>query len=157
MKDPDDTARFNMSLAANLAGKAINITKTTAPHAVSYSMTSYFGIRHGQAVSITLGEFLEYNNGVNEKDIAGNKSVEEVKRTTKELISMFGSNDAVEAKLKIKELMQSIGLKTRLSELGIQRDEDLKLIISKVNLERLKNNPREVTKESLEKMLKNIL
>ncbi|MEO8666060.1 MAG: phosphonoacetaldehyde reductase, partial [Ignavibacteria bacterium] len=56
---PDEDSRFNMSLAANLAGKAINITKTTAPHALSYSMTSYFGVPHGQAVSITLGEFLE--------------------------------------------------------------------------------------------------
>jgi len=42
--------RINMSKAANLAGRAINITKTTAPHAISYSMTSYFGVPHGEAV-----------------------------------------------------------------------------------------------------------
>ena len=36
-----------MSIAANLAGKAISISKTTAPHAVSYPFTSLFNISHG--------------------------------------------------------------------------------------------------------------
>ncbi|MDQ3194436.1 MAG: phosphonoacetaldehyde reductase, partial [Bacteroidota bacterium] len=142
---PDNASRFNMSLAANLAGKAINITKTTAPHAVSYSMTSYFGIPHGQAVSITLGEFLEFNCGVNENDIVGKKSIGEVRKTLEQLSGFLGSIDPVGAKLCIKELMRGIGLKTKLSELGIREEKDLKMIIKNVNLERLKNNPRRVS------------
>ena len=43
------------------SGKAINISKTTAPHAVSYPFTAYFGIKHGHAVSLTLTDFIEYN------------------------------------------------------------------------------------------------
>ena len=50
-----------MSLAANLSGKAISISRTTAPHAVSYPFTSLFNISHGQAVALTLSKFLEYN------------------------------------------------------------------------------------------------
>ena len=50
-----------MCLAANLSGKAINISKTIAPHAVSYPFTSYFGISHGHAVSLTLNKFLIFN------------------------------------------------------------------------------------------------
>ena len=50
-----------MSLAANLAGKAISISKTTAPHAVSYPFTSVYNINHGHAVSLTLNEFLFFN------------------------------------------------------------------------------------------------
>ena len=50
-----------MCLAANLSGKAINISKTTAPHAVSYPFTSYFGVSHGHAVSLTLNKFLLFN------------------------------------------------------------------------------------------------
>jgi len=53
--------------------------------------------------------------------------------------------------------MKEIGLKTRLSELGIKTNDDLNIIIDNVNLERLQNNPRAVTKESLEKILKNVL
>ena len=47
-----------MIKAANLAGEAINISKTTAPHALSYPFTSHFGINHGHAVAITFNEFL---------------------------------------------------------------------------------------------------
>ena len=50
-----------MLLASNLAGKAINISKTTAPHAVSYPFSSLFGLDHGHAVSLTLEKFLLFN------------------------------------------------------------------------------------------------
>ncbi|MCK5473164.1 MAG: phosphonoacetaldehyde reductase, partial [Planctomycetes bacterium] len=36
VNNPDRNSRLAMAKAANLAGKAINITKTTAPHAISY-------------------------------------------------------------------------------------------------------------------------
>ena len=39
-----------MSKAANYAGKAIAISRTTAPHALSYPFTAHYGISHGQAV-----------------------------------------------------------------------------------------------------------
>ena len=52
---------LKMCFAATLSGKAISITKTTAPHAVSYPFTSHFGISHGHAVSLTLNEFLNFN------------------------------------------------------------------------------------------------
>ena len=47
-----------MSIASNLAGKAINISKTTAPHAVSYPFTSLFNISHGHSVGLFLKNFL---------------------------------------------------------------------------------------------------
>ena len=47
-----------MGIAANLAGKAISISKTTAPHAASYPFTSLFNISHGHAVSLFLKVFL---------------------------------------------------------------------------------------------------
>ena len=56
-KKPTFLNSNNMLLAANLSGKAINISKTTAPHAVSYPFTSIYGINHGHAVSLTLEKF----------------------------------------------------------------------------------------------------
>lgn len=157
VNNPTTNSRVSMSRAANLAGKAINITKTTAPHAVSYSMTSYFNVPHGQAVSITLGEFMEYNYGVSEKDISGTKSVFEIKQSIEELISLTGCKDIDEAKEKLKQLMKRINLKTRLSELNIKTKKDLDLILSNVNTERLQNNPRAITRNGLENILRNIL
>ncbi|MDR0831942.1 MAG: iron-containing alcohol dehydrogenase, partial [Bacillales bacterium] len=45
-----------MQKAANLSGKAINISQTTAAHALSYKLTSLFGIPHGKAVAMCLPE-----------------------------------------------------------------------------------------------------
>ncbi|MFX1255629.1 MAG: phosphonoacetaldehyde reductase, partial [Promethearchaeota archaeon] len=61
-------ARKEMLRGSNLAGKAINITRTTAPHAISYFLTSYYTIPHGQAVVVTLPSFLEFNAGVSKVD-----------------------------------------------------------------------------------------
>ena len=49
----DNETYQNMLDAANLA-KAINISKTTAPHAWSYGMSIFHGIPHGHAVWLTL-------------------------------------------------------------------------------------------------------
>lgn len=46
--------------AANLAGQAICITQTTAPHAFSYKITSLYKLPHGHAVAICLPEIWMY-------------------------------------------------------------------------------------------------
>lgn len=50
-----------MLVAANLAGQAINITTTTAAHAMSYKLTSLYGIAHGHAVALCLPEVWKIN------------------------------------------------------------------------------------------------
>jgi alcohol dehydrogenase class IV len=42
VNNPDIISREKILVASNLAGKAINIAKTTAAHSVSYPITSYF-------------------------------------------------------------------------------------------------------------------
>ena len=51
----DSEAANSMLRAANLAGKAINITTTTAPHALSYKLTSLRQLPHGHAVTLCMG------------------------------------------------------------------------------------------------------
>lgn len=43
-----------IALASHYAGKAINISKTAAGHAMSYVLTSKYGIKHGQAAAVCL-------------------------------------------------------------------------------------------------------
>ena len=47
-------------LAAHTAGRAIAITRTTFAHAMSYSLTTHFGWKHGCAAAICLLEGLRY-------------------------------------------------------------------------------------------------
>jgi len=157
VKRPSPENRYEMSRAANLSGKAINIAKTTGPHAVSYAMTSYFGIPHGQAVSITLGEFMKFNYGITESENNDPRGAEYVKKTVSEIAALLDCKDEIEADKFVKRLMKEIGLKTRISEFGIPEEDPIKIITENVNTERLKNNPRKLSKGNLEKIIGNIL
>ena len=63
IRDNDEKAAEKILLAANFAGRAINITQTTAPHAMSYKLTSLYGLPHGHAVAMCLPEVWEYMLG----------------------------------------------------------------------------------------------
>lgn len=58
----EDKGNQGMLRAANLAGQAINITTTTAAHAMSYKITSLYGVSHGHAVAICIPEVWRANN-----------------------------------------------------------------------------------------------
>ncbi|MDE6659575.1 MAG: iron-containing alcohol dehydrogenase [Eubacterium sp.] len=51
-----------MQLAANYSGKAINISQTTAGHALSYKLTSLYHLPHGYAVALCLPKVWRYMN-----------------------------------------------------------------------------------------------
>lgn len=53
-----------MLKAANIAGQAINITTTTAAHAMSYKLTSIYKISHGHACAICLPEVWKINKSI---------------------------------------------------------------------------------------------
>jgi len=142
--NPTKHSRLAMAKAANLAGKAINITKTTAPHAISYPITSYFNIPHGHAVGLTLGDILVYNSKGNNK----------VKKTISEICNILGVEDAISAKEKIIRMMNTMGLETDTYKLEITTEKDIKLILDNINLERLKNNPRKITQKYLNNLFK---
>ena len=59
LKNPNLENATEMSIASNLAGKAISISKTTVPHAVSYPFTFLFNISHGHAVSLFFERFFD--------------------------------------------------------------------------------------------------
>ena len=56
----EDAGNAGMMEAANLAGQAINITTTTAAHAMCYKITSKYGFQHGHAAAICLPEVWKY-------------------------------------------------------------------------------------------------
>lgn len=155
---PSSSARLAMATAANLAGKAINITRTTAPHAISYPLTSHFGIAHGHAVALLLPAILEFNSGVTEKDVLDSRGVLHVHDVIDQIVELLGGVNVKDAMNIIERLLDRIHLKTRLRDLGIQSSEDIELIVEKgFNPERVENNPCLLTKDALHEMLLRIL
>ena len=153
---PTAASRAAMSRAAHLAGKAINITKTTAPHAISYNITHRFGIAHGHAVALTLGPVLVFNADVSEADVTDPRGVEHVREIIDLVLVKLGCTDAEEGRARIADLMDSIGCHTRLSELGITGAPTRKAIAESVNVDRLRNNPRALTATQVIHLLESI-
>ena len=70
----EDEGNAGMLEAANIAGKAINITATTAAHAMCYKITSLYGLQHGHSAAICLNEVWKYidaNPGITREEFAG--------------------------------------------------------------------------------------
>jgi len=153
---PTINSRVMMAKAANLAGKAINISKTTACHAISYPLTSYFGIPHGHAVALTLGEMFVYNYQVTDEDCLDSRGSEYVKMMMSEILDDFKIKTAEEFNIIFKRMLNNIGLKGSLNDLGIFSEDINSIIENGLNLERVKNNPRQITEGDLRKILNNI-
>jgi len=157
VNNPDKVSRLNMAKAANLSGRAINISKTTSSHSISYPITAYFGIPHGHAVALTIPEILEFNYNVKKEDCNDIRGVKFVKKRLNDIITLIESKDEIQAKDKIKKLMKKIGLETKLRRLNINK-KDIELIVEKgFTANRMSNNPRKIKKEHLRSMLERIL
>ena len=126
----------NMLAASNWAGKAINITTTTAPHAMSYKLTSLYGLPHGHAVALCLPKVWRHMN--NFDGIA--KAVG--KQNCEEAVSFF------EKLLRDLEISPP-GKKARAG--------DLDILTNSVNVERLRNNPVPLNNHTIYELYKEIL
>jgi len=157
VNNPDKESRENMLLAGNYAGKAINISKTTAAHALSYPFTSFFNIPHGHAVALTLPAFISLNNDITNDNLQDRRGLTYVKNTMKALIDIMGATTCKEAENKIITIMKKIKLETRLSPLGLGI-KDLDVIVKNgFNPERIINNPRKIQEKEVRCLLEGIL
>ena len=150
---PDRVSRLNMIIAANLAGKAINITKTTACHALSYYLTSRFLVPHGHAVALTLSRMLEYNSGVTADDVVDERGVSFVRDNTLSLAKLLGAGDIPGGVNTIETLMTNLGLRNPIPGLDIDDNHIRKMVHDAMNSNRMSNNPRSFTAESLASLL----
>ena len=154
VKTSRKNARDELLLAANLSGKAIDITKTTAPHAISYPLTKLFNIPHGYAVALILGQFFLINETFgNNKVVQDKRGSAYVKSTMIALREILGWSTPEEACQNWYKLIRACGLTTNLSELGII-DKDIKKIAHGVNVERLSNNPISIKKRDVKRIIR---
>lgn len=142
----DNTYLNEIMFASNLAGRAINISATTAPHAMSYMITSLKGVAHGHAVALTLPFVFEVM--VNELDDLDSKlSKEEIRIRFTSLANVFGLKDYKELVPVLHEVYASFDM-----ERPFITSSELQTLVSSVNPERLGNNPLIFTTATLEKI-----
>lgn len=148
----DLSAKDKASDAAYLSGKAINISKTTAPHAISYPITTHFGLPHGHAVAITLGSFFEINNKTN-VEYNDPRGEIYVKKIMQELYQKFGVRTAEECKIVWKAFTKKLKVDIDKKNNGLLSATAVEKIKNGVNVERLNNNPVKITDELITQIL----
>ena len=138
-----------MCLAANFSGEAINISKTTAPHAVSYPFTSIYNVSHGHAVSLTLNKFLLFNY----KNIESADCNFDLKKRYQIMFDLSKTSNISEFDRYLINLKNKAKLENSFTKLGINIKEDYENIISGVNILRLSNNPIRLEKKNLKEII----
>ena len=126
--------------ASNMAGRAINISKTTSPHAFSYAFTSKYLIPHGQAVWLTLPKIFEIHKNALSLEKEKIVNYDDLQTSISEIIDLLGisQNDIAN---NLKKFVCALGLEPSMEKLGISTREKRQEIAKNVNVERLKNNP----------------
>ena len=150
LENPNIKNATEMSIASNLAGKAINISKTTAPHAVSYPFTSLFNISHGHAVSLFFFEnFLKFNYENFEKSYISF----DLQKRFELIFNLFNVKDINSLNSKITLIKKSASLEDNLFKLKIDLEKNAEKIIDGVNLLRLGNNPVKLNEKDIYKII----
>lgn len=146
-------SRLAMGQAAHAAGQAINITKTTAPHALSYTLSSSWNLAHGHAVAVMLVPFLVFNSHIEEESCIDPRGLDHVRAVMDEIRAWTDQPSLEACGTYLRKFAGSLGLEMNLRALGVTSHEDLAQIGNAVNVERLRNNPRRVTPEDIEAIL----
>lgn len=149
-------AQHAVAEGSHLAGQAIQITRTTACHSMSYPMTSFFNIDHGQATIISVPEVLRFNAGLTTADCLDQRGVDFAKEILQKIASTLGCADVEGAAREIETKIKNIGLKVKLSDLGIRQQDLPKIAENAFTPSRMKNNPRRVSAEDVSQFLQTI-
>jgi len=144
----DVKTAMKVSYASYLAGKAINISKTTASHAISYAITTKYGIPHGHAVFMTLPQMFVYNNSIDEKSCNDSRGVDYVKKCIYSLCELLDVKNELQAYNKMKHFASDIGIEISFKKNMINR-KDINELFNNINIERMNNNPRLINIEEL--------
>lgn len=147
-----DVARSIM-LGSCLAGQAINVTATTAPHAMSYKLTTTYGLPHGHSVGVSLPRVWRYMLSHGEKctDARGYGFVLDM---FAEIAEAIGKSSAEEAIEWYEQLIERMGITGPVAR---DRDAELEVLATSVNVERLTNNPISLDTNALYELYGDIL
>ena len=140
-----------MMIGANLAGQAINITRTTAPHAMSYTLTSKYGYPHGHAVALSFPFFFEQNIRCSKENYTGS-DYDIYHHKMNILLDKLNLTDKDDLFDVMKQYTKQMGL-----SFDSQKPIDTSIVAQGVNPERAKNNPLRLTEEILTNAAKSII
>lgn len=147
----EDAGNAAMLEAANIAGKAINITETTAGHAMCYKLTSLYGIAHGHAAALCVLVLFPFMIRNMDK-CTDKRGKEHLRNAFAKIANAMHCADARMAAEKLQNMFFDMELQVPVPDV-----DDYKLLKTSVNLVRLKNNPVELDEDTIDMLYHQIL
>jgi len=145
LNEPNLKNATEMCIASNLAGKAISISNTTAPHAVSYPFSYLFDVSHGHAVGLFFENFFKFNfDNLNRSETSF-----DLKKRFDLIFDLFGVKGINDFNSKITLIKQQAKLEDNLEILNIDIKQSSEKIIKGINLLRLGNNPVKIDRKDI--------
>lgn len=129
-----------MMMSSYTAGKAINISQTTAGHAMCYKITGIFGTAHGHSAAMC--------NRVLFRWLCDNSEL----KVLSDIASSMGCNSPYEASEKFERIFFRLNM-----NIPEASGRDIEELTRSVNPERLKNFPVKLDTETIRKLYREIL
>lgn len=139
--------------AANYSGRAINITQTTAPHAMSYKLTSLYRLPHGHAVALCLPEVWDHMS-THPEQCVDPRGEEYVQRVLLDIAHTMGGRDSQGTIERFRMLLQEFGID---KPMELQRQKVLEALTKSVDPARLGNNPIKLDEDTIMDLYRHIL
>lgn len=138
--DDDEKSYEPMMKCSELAGRAINIAQTTAPHAMSYKLHKLKGHAHGQAVALCLAYIWKYM-------LENSRNAEmELLLAETEIITGYTPDSFI-------NLLNELGLFKSLTMNISELDET----VHGVNVQRMNNHPMKLDYDDIENIYRSFI
>jgi hypothetical protein len=135
-----NAARDRLMRTSVLSAMAFSQTRTTACHSISYPLTNLFGIEHGLAAAMTLGEVYK----INKPAMSNAGEIDEI-------FSDFGGIQGF-----LDSACDGI-IKLRLGAFGAAIDDIPNIVSKAFTAGRMDNNPVDLSESDVAGILKNVL
>ncbi len=144
-KGEDIAARYNMLLAACMAGLSWASGGLGAAHGMAYVLEGAYHLGHARAVSIMLPHIMDYNK------IGNLGKYGKIAQAMGEEVSGLSAHDAADRSIAaVKRLIEEVGISTCLADYGATEGDIPKLVEGSMKQARLFiPNPRNVTPDDM--------
>jgi alcohol dehydrogenase class IV len=149
--DPD--RREALALGAALAGAAIDLTRTTAAHALSYPLTAGLGLPHGVAVALHLGWLADHHALVGADDCRHPDGPQAVAATVAGLRAQVEAATGMPLPALLSRLLTRAGQPPEIGALRLRESDWAAPMAAELSSGRAGNSPRAVTPDDLRQHL----
>lgn len=151
MEGEPEAAR-NMLLGANYSGRAINISQTTAAHAMSYKLSSMYGITHGHAAACCLPTVWRWI-GENTSKCTDPRGENYLLGVLDDLNEIFYADTSEQAAIRFEQILETLEISAPKKLIHA----DAVLLSAAVNQHRLGNTPVQLEQNEIQGLYMSLL